>query len=579
MDYVVTQGAADERTGRGWHAEVALNGVYEISRVLALAARLETKLGGVLGLLASYLDMRNGLIAILTPDGNPMMTIGSEADETTARNYFDELPERAIGSIVVTKMPLVVGDVATDPLFSDWLHGRLEATQANGEVCAFIGVPIKDRDRVIGTLTIERLWKRQSGARFDDEVRFLTMVGNLVGQAVRLYEALAQDRERLINENQRLEKALEGQTDFASPRGAAPARSATAPGQIVGDSPAIQAVLQKVKVVARTNTTVLLRGESGTGKELFAKLIHDMSARAGQAFVKLNCAALAESVLESELFGHEKGAFTGAVGSRKGRFELADGGTLFLDEIGEISAGFQAKLLRVLQEGEFERVGGSRTLKVDVRLICATNRRLEEAVAKGDFRADLYYRISVVPIFLPPLRDRPGDVTVLAREFVRRFNREHSTSLALDATALDVLTSCYFPGNVRELENCVRRTATFAHGSRITATDFACRNNECLSATLWPGGAGVAAAQPGFAPLPVVNVPRPAASRPLPSRPEPSMPLSESEDGEPLPARDKLIAAMQTAGWVQAKAARLLGLTPRQVGYALRKWNVDIKRL
>jgi transcriptional regulator with AAA-type ATPase domain len=228
-----------------------------------------------------------------------------------------------------------------------------------------------------------------------------------------------------------------------------------------------------------------LRGESGTGKELFARAVHDYSPRAKKPFIKLNCAALPETVLESELFGHEKGAFTGAVSQRKGRFELADGGTLFLDEIGDTSPAFQVKLLRVLQEGEFERVGGMHTVKVDVRLVCATNRNLEEAVSKGEFRADLYYRINVVSIALPPLRDRRADIPQLAREFLRRFNAENNTQHELTPSAMRVLDSCYFPGNVRELENCVRRTATLAPASHVCDKDFACQHGECLSATLW----------------------------------------------------------------------------------------------
>ena len=248
-----------------------------------------------------------------------------------------------------------------------------------------------------------------------------------------------------------------------------------------------RSVLDKIKIVARSNSTVLLRGEFGTGKELFARATHDLSPRKKGPFIKLNCAALPELVLESELFGHEKGAFTGALSQRKGRFELADRGTLFLDEIGEISPTFQAKLLRVLQEGEFERVGGMRTLKVDVRLVAATNKNLEEAVTRGEFRADLYYRINVVSISLPALRDRPDDVYLLAREFLQRFNEEHKTQLSLTMSAKGVLEGCYFPGNVRELENCVRRTATLAKGVKIVADDFACRHDECLSSTLWKG--------------------------------------------------------------------------------------------
>jgi Nif-specific regulatory protein len=195
----------------------------------------------------------------------------------------------------------------------------------------------------------------------------------------------------------------------------------------------------KIQQVARCNLPVLLRGESGTGKELFARAVHEFSPRKDKPCVKVNCAALSETVLESELFGHEKGSFTGANEMRKGRFELAHGGTLFLDEIGEISLAFQAKLLRVLQEGEFERVGGTRTITVDVRLVTATNRNLEEAVLAGAFRSDLYYRIGVVPIYLPPLRERREDVPMLADEFLRRFNDEHGVSLALSQSAMTLL--------------------------------------------------------------------------------------------------------------------------------------------
>jgi Nif-specific regulatory protein len=303
--------------------------------------------------------------------------------------------------------------------------------------------------------------------------------------------------------------------------------------------------------------------------------------------VKLNCAALPESVLESELFGHERGAFTGAANLRKGRFELADGGTLFLDEIGEITPSFQAKLLRVLQEGEFERVGGSRTMKVDVRFVCATNKNLEEAVQKGEFRADLYYRISVVPIFLPPLRDRKGDLAPLANEFLRRFNADQGTHLTLSPSAMDVLSECGFPGNIRELENCVFRTATLARGEAIAGDDFSCRNDGCLSAVLW-SGSHEAAPSPLFKQqLPIVSVHRPpvAAAPPSPIAGEvEALPnCSGAENctaigGNQLSERDRLVQAMEQAGWVKAKAARLLNLTPRQIGYALQKHAIPVKK-
>ncbi len=434
-------------------------------------------------------------------------------------------------------------------------------------------MPIKERDKVIGTLTIDRIWDNRANFRLDEDVRFLVMIANLVGQTVRLHSVIGRDRERLMDEQRRLEKELSG-TTVAD-------RDAKMRG-VVGQSEAIRNVMDKIKIVARSNTTVLLRGESGTGKELFAHALHELSPRKKGPFIKLNCAALPESMLESELFGHEKGSFTGAVSQRKGRFELADKGTLFLDEIGEISPAFQAKLLRVLQEGEFERVGGTRTLKVDVRFVFATNKNLEEAVTRGEFRADLYYRINVVSILLPPLRERADDINLLAREFLHRFNDEHGTHMSLTASAQKVLESCYFPGNVRELENCVRRTATLARESTIVADDFACRNDTCLSATLWKGlistreplrilKAPASDAEAAHAPQPP-SLPS-VSEAPAPVRPavKPDLP----EDATEL---DRLMHAMETAGWVQAKAARLLNMTPRQIGYALRKHNIPIKR-
>ena len=563
-------------------AEIALHGVYEISKILAIPSGLETTLSNVLKLLSSFLEMRHGIIALLDDSGASRIVVGVGWNEENAKSHFDRIPERAIGQIVTTKMPVVIENVANSPLFADWQaaeQGKI------GSTVSFIGVPIKERDRVIGTLTIDRVWDGSADFRFDEDVRFLAMIANLVGQTVRLHEVVARDRERLMTEQSRLAKELSATR--------ATDREPRQQG-ILGESEAIRSVLDKIKIVARTNSTVLLRGESGTGKELFARATHDLSPRKKGPFIKLNCAALPESVLESELFGHEKGSFTGALAQRKGRFELADHGTLFLDEIGEISPSFQAKLLRVLQEGEFERVGGVRTLKVDVRLVAATNKNLEEAVTRGEFRADLYYRINVVSISLPPLRDRPDDVILLAREFLQRFNEEHGTQRSLTTTAKGVLEGCYFPGNVRELENCVRRTATLAKGEKIVADDFACRHNECLSSTLWKGKVATtdsfnivprreqnAPTQnfPARVSLPERSLPSADGGLiPVPQNPYPQSDTCNVLHGDSQAERERLLEAMETAGWVQAKAARLLQLTPRQIGYALRKHNIPIKR-
>nr|WP_237153207.1 nif-specific transcriptional activator NifA [Oryzibacter oryziterrae] len=562
-------------------AEMALFGIYEISKILNTPARLEVTLANVVNILTSFLLMRRGMIVVIDEAGDPEIVATAGWAGEVKGQPLDSLPQLVIDRIVATTTPLVIQDIARDPLFS-------ETAQAAGNRVSFIGVPIKDSAKVIGTLSIDRVWDGSSEIRIDEDLRFLSMVANLVGQAVRLHRIVAADRRRLIDERSRLEKALDE----------TPLKTARHAGGIVGESRPVRRVLETIGVVAPTNSTVLLRGESGTGKEMFARAIHELSTRKAKPFIKLNCAAMSESVLESELFGHEKGAFTGAVATKPGRFELAHGGTLLLDEIGEISPAFQSKLLRVLQEGEFERVGGTRTLKVDVRLICATNRNLEEAVAKGEFRADLYYRINVVPIALPPLRERPGDIPLLARSFLDRFNKENGRKLQMTQGGVDLLCKCYFPGNVRELENCIRRTATLSRHDAIQRDDFACAHGECLSATLWTGGKKSAEDQVtalarggGVSPVVARSVPPPVAPVPVVSVVEAPQVADAAGDrlcehaGPDCPAfngrlteKDRLLDAMEKTGWVQAKAARLLGITPRQIGYALKKYHIEMKR-
>lgn len=557
-------------------SEVALSGIYEVSKILAKPARLETTLSNVLNLLSSYLDMRHGTIMLLDDDDVPDIVVGNCWSEDLARADAARIPRKALDQIIATAMPLIVENASAHPLFA--------GQDADGSHLSFIGVPIKIDDKVVGTISIDRPVSEGPAGGFDPDVRFLSMIANLIGQTIHLHRVIARDRQRLLDESRRLEKQLETGA-VAGVKGSS--KSKTGAHGIVGDSPQIRSVLDKIAIVAKSNATVLLRGESGTGKELFARAIHELSPRAKGPFVKVNCAALPESVLESELFGHEKGAFTGAVNARQGRFEMADGGTIFLDEIGEISASFQAKLLRVLQEGEFDRVGSSKTQKVNVRVVAATNKDLEQAVTAGTFRADLYYRISVVPLLLPALRDRKGDIPALAQSFLTRFNKENGRDLELTKGAMDVLKACYFPGNVRELENCVFRTATMSRGPSIEGQDFACGHGECLSSTLWrskPHTPG-ARATTTLLPLPVVPAQSSASESThacgcgsaVPGEGNCTTPDVCGAQGVRV-SRAQLVDAMERCGWVQAKAARILGLTPRQIGYALKKHNVDVKK-
>ena len=318
------------------------------------------------------------------------------------------------------------------------------------------------------------------------------------------------------------------------------------PFGLVGRSEALREVSEAIRRVSGSQATVLLRGESGTGKELVAKAIHMQSARTGGPFIRLHCAAVTESLLESELFGHERGAFTGAVEQRKGRFELADGGTLFLDEVGDIPSSVQVKLLRVLQDKCFERVGGHKRLSVDVRLISATHRDLEAMVRAGTFREDLYYRLNVVPVTLPPLRERTGDIPLLLDHFLDRFNRENGRHVRLGRALMALMTRYEWPGNVRELQNCVERlvvmTEPLAGLVTLDSVPSSLRGYFADMARVTHG--------PGVAH---------------------GAPLGQSlRDWE----RARLKTALERSGWVQAKAARALALTPRQVGYKMKKYGL-----
>jgi Nif-specific regulatory protein len=315
--------------------------------------------------------------------------------------------------------------------------------------------------------------------------------------------------------------------------------------RIVGASGALQHVLGIVKKVARSNSTILIRGETGTGKELIAGAIHHNSLRASKTFVKVNCAALQENLLESELFGHEKGAFTSADKQRIGRFEQADGGTLFLDEVGDMSPNTQAKILRVLQEHEFERLGGTRTLRVDVRIIAATNRNLAQMVQEGKFREDLYYRLNVVSVEMPPLRDRKEDIGALAEFFIGRFAAELKKKVdGLQPEALKIMMRHNWPGNIRELENVVERAVLLADTPVIGTGDLQIGESQSVS-----GGEKV----------PAVKIP------------PTGVPLEDIE-------RQAVIEALRMSNWVQKDAAELLSISPRVMNYKIKILNIEIPR-
>jgi len=533
--------------------QIELGAIYEISKILSSSLDLQVTLREVLGVLSAHLKMRRGTVSLVQEDGHLRVVgaSGLSTDEIERGQY--QSGEGVTGRIMKTGSPIVVPDVAKEPLFLNRTKAR---RLADGQVVAFVGAPIKVGRKVIGVITIDREMN-SAPVNFESDVRLLAMVANLIGQTVRLHQSVAAEREQLLREKNQLQKELHGKYNVEN---------------VIGQSKRMQEVFAEVHQAAPGKSTVLLRGESGTGKEVIARAIHYLSPRKDGPFIRVNCAALSETLLESELFGHEKGSFTGATQERKGRFEMAHGGTLFLDEIGDISPSFQTKMLRVLQEREFERVGGNKPIHVDVRLITATNRNLEEAVAKGQFRADLYYRINVVTIFLPLLRERREDIPLLVEYFIEKFNKDNNRHLTVSPEALRVMLNCNWPGNVRELENCVERTATMTRGNLIRDVDLPCQQGKCFSLAIQSYGlAGK------IIPLvPVVDNPfehsKTETSSEAGKAVDTTMPQFASE-------RDRLIGAMEQCGWVQAKAARLLNLTPRQIGYALLKYNVPLKRL
>ncbi|MEM7234090.1 MAG: sigma 54-interacting transcriptional regulator, partial [Planctomycetota bacterium] len=417
--------------------ELAL--LYDIAQdVLDRRKDLDSRLEATLDHLAKF-GMERGMVTIYDPDRSRVQTEcshGLSADQRRRGRY--KPGEGIVGSVLEKGDPVLVPSIGDEPLFLDRTDSRRDLDLSK---IAFFCVPIRSRNETIGTLSVDRLRTDESG--LEDDLQLITVIATIIGEVVRAYREHREEVEALRRENQRLEnlQSKDGQ-----------------PGYIIGGSRAMKSVLDLIRQVAPFDTSVLIRGESGTGKELVARAIHEGSSRRDGPFVSVNCGALPEQLVASELFGHVRGAYTGAESSRMGRFEAANGGTVFLDEIGEISPTIQVKLLRVLQEGEIDRLGDERTTKVDVRVVAATNANLEEAMANGSFRQDLFYRLDVFPIYLPPLRERKSDITLLTDHFLEKYSQLHGRDVVRISTpAIDLLTSYHWPGNVRELENCIAR--------------------------------------------------------------------------------------------------------------------------
>lgn len=500
--------------------EAELEALFRVGQVLNRSLKLQETLQDVLQVLHDNTDMQHGMVTLRDDNGDLSIRAVVGTNKYLPKTVRYRQGEGIIGAILAADKPFIVRCIADEPRFLDRL-GLYDPK------LPFIGVPIHvGEDTPIGVLTIQP--NTGNDNLLKERARFIEMVAQLVAQSIRLAKEIEQQRRDLTDERDRLRRAVRSNYGF---------------NNIIGHAASMKRVFEWVRQVAKWNTTVLIRGESGTGKELIANAIHYNSPRNHNEFIKVNCAALPENLLESELFGHEKGAFSGAIGQHKGRFERANGGTLFLDEIGDIPPTFQAKLLRVLQEGEFERVGGSHTLKVDVRIITATNVDLEMKVEVGKFREDLYYRLNVMPIVLPPLRERTEDIPELAQFLVDKIAKKQGRQLQLTDGAIRILMRHNWLGNVRELENCLERSAILCERNMIDHT--------------------------------VINLTVLKEKMPLSKKNQVKIDLDDPK----LDERERVIAALKQAGWVQAKAARLLKMTPRQIAYRIKTLHIEMRRI
>ncbi|OGS18238.1 MAG: nif-specific transcriptional activator NifA [Elusimicrobia bacterium RIFOXYA2_FULL_50_26] len=497
--------------------------LFDISRALGQSIELKDVVGPVLRVMAEHLGMLRGTLTILNRETGEISieeAYGLSAEERERGRY--KVGEGITGKVVESGKPAIIPKISDEPSFLDRTQAR---KKSNKDDISFVCVPIKVGRETVGALSVDLVFVEKGS--FDNHVRLLSIIASLIAQAVRVRQSAQEAVEKLQEENERLHEELKDR--FIQP------------SNIIGNSQSIRQVYELIEKVSKSNATVLVLGESGVGKELVAHAIHYGSLRANKPFITFNCAALPQDIVESELFGHEKGAFTGAAALRKGRFERADGGTLFIDEVGDMPPALQVKLLRVLQEKEFERVGGSETISVDVRIIAATNHRLDELVAQGRFRADLYYRLNVFPLFVPPLRERRTDIPMLADAFIEKYAAMNKKPVKRISTpAIDMLMKYHWPGNVRELENCMERAV-------ILSTDGVIHGYH-LPPTLQTAEAS-GTVQRGT--------------------------LQSALDAM---EKEMISEALKTSKGNSARAARALGMTERMMGIRAKKYNIDFRR-
>ncbi|MFP1682951.1 sigma 54-interacting transcriptional regulator [Alloalcanivorax sp. C16-1] len=518
--------------GAAGDEDVDLTVLREAARLIGRAESPELAISGILRLLSQMLGLNRARVMLPRIDdaGLSIRYAYGLTDEERQRGRY-LAGEGVAGRVMRTGQLAVVQDIDQEPLF---LGRAVRRRTLPDEIVAYIAVPLMDGGVPMGVLAAHRL--RQRPRKIDRDLGTLQTIAVFIVQILKFNALLEARTAHLRDENRQLKDALSS---------ARPAHG------ILGESEPLRAALHNALKVADTEVTVLITGESGTGKERFAELLHDQSGRRDGPFLAINCAAIPEPLLESELFGHERGAFTGANALKKGKIEMADGGTLFLDEIGDMSPDLQTKLLRVLEKRVIQRVGGNRDIPVTVRILAATHKNLQQAVNDGRFRLDLYYRLNVFPLHLPPLRERQGDVRLLTRHFLYRTNREYRRNVVLGDGVLERLQGYAWPGNIRQLENIIRRAVLMARREQVSAADV-----EAILAQ----ESSIEQRAPAADHPPPTAPSVPAAVAPTTVRPYRRV---RPQDG------DLLLGALEEAGGNKARAARALGMTPRQYRYHL----------
>ncbi|MBM9519428.1 sigma 54-interacting transcriptional regulator [Desulforhopalus vacuolatus] len=427
--------------------------LYEITRELASSLDLRECLEKTMQVLHEKKQMVNGTVTIVNPiSGKLEIEIAHGIDPENMKRGTYKIGEGITGRVVSTGEPVLVPQISEEPLFLNRTGAR-ESEQLKKK--SFLCVPIKDGRNIIGALSVDCSYPDGIDEQANTDLQYLTVLSSIIAQTVIRIQTVNRETEQLHIENRKLKRELSEKNRI---------------NDIIGNSSSMQEVFEMIHRVVDSNATVLLRGESGTGKTLVAKALHYNGKRHNKPFVSVNCSALPETLLESEIFGHEKGAFTGAIEQKIGRFEMAEGGTLFLDEIGEISNSVQIKLLNVVQERTFQRLGSTKSITCDVRLVTATNRDLERAIEQKIFREDLYYRLNVFPIYMPPLRERRTDILLIAEFFLEKFARENNKDISrISTSAIDMLIQYHWPGNVRELQNCMERAVLICDTDTISS--------------------------------------------------------------------------------------------------------------